>query len=187
MLSVVTIVAIATFRMQPVYVATARVEIDRENSNILPFQGTDAYDLMMDTDNYIETQAKILTSETLALQTIRNNGLSARPEYSAPGRTIGSDGHREPCEPETATGTWRVSGKLKREARAEQSIDGCQLRIDGPATGGANRKRAPARRMCNEISKASLIRRRELRTWLQDQLDELKTQSTEFGRCAHRL
>src|SRR6476660_6651223 len=53
-LSVVTIVAIATFRMQPVYVATARIEIDRENSNILPFQGVDSYDLMIDTDNYIE-------------------------------------------------------------------------------------------------------------------------------------
>src|ERR1700752_1755233 len=44
MLAVVTIVTIATFRMQPVYVATARVEIDRENSNYLPFQGADSYD-----------------------------------------------------------------------------------------------------------------------------------------------
>jgi len=83
MLAVVTIVAIATFRMQPVYVATARVEIDRENANILPFQGTDSYDFMMDLENYIETQSKILTSETLALQTIRNNALSARPEFSS--------------------------------------------------------------------------------------------------------
>ena len=84
MLSVVTIVAIATFRMQPVYVATARVELDRENANVLPFQGSDSYDYMMDVENYIETQAKILTSETLALQTIRNNALSARPEFSSP-------------------------------------------------------------------------------------------------------
>src|SRR5712664_1178527 len=84
MLAVVTIVAIATFRMQPVYVATARVEIDRENANILPLQGTDSYDFIMDLDNYIETQSKILTSETLALQTIRNNGLSGRAEFSSP-------------------------------------------------------------------------------------------------------
>ena len=84
MLSVVTIVAIATFRMQPVYVATARIEIDRQNSNILPFQGVDSYDLMIDTDNYIETQSKILTSETMALETIRNSGLSALPQYSSP-------------------------------------------------------------------------------------------------------
>src|SRR5579863_8767283 len=85
MVAVVTIVAIATFRMRPVYVATARIEIDRENSNILPFQGTDSYDYMMDLENYIETQSKILTSETLGLLTIRNSGLSARPEFAAPG------------------------------------------------------------------------------------------------------
>src|SRR5712692_3939255 len=85
MLAVVTIVAISTFRMQPVYNATARIEIDRENANILPFPGADSYDYMMDLENYIETQSKILTSETLALQTIRNTGLSARPEFSSPG------------------------------------------------------------------------------------------------------
>jgi succinoglycan biosynthesis transport protein ExoP len=84
MLAVVTIVAIATFRMQPVYVATTRIEIDRENANILPFQGTDSYDFMADLENYIETQSKILTSETLALQTIRNNALAARPEFASP-------------------------------------------------------------------------------------------------------
>ena len=37
LMAVVTIVSIATFRMQPVYTATARIEIDRENSNFLPF------------------------------------------------------------------------------------------------------------------------------------------------------
>ena len=81
MLAVVTIVSIATFRMRPVYVATARIEIDRENANILPFPGADSYDYMVDSDNYIETQSQILTSETLALQTIRNNGLALHPEF----------------------------------------------------------------------------------------------------------
>src|SRR6266481_6815685 len=83
MLAVVTIVSIATFRMQPVYVATTRIELGRENANILPFQGTDSYDYMLDLENYIETQSKILTSETLALQTIRTAGLGARPEYAS--------------------------------------------------------------------------------------------------------
>ena len=80
MLAVVTLVSIATFRMQPVYVANAKIEIDRENTNVLPFPGADSYDYMMDLDNYIETQARILTSETLALQTIRNSGLAGSPE-----------------------------------------------------------------------------------------------------------
>ena len=82
MLAVVTIVSVATFRMHPIYIANAKLEIDRENSNILPFQGTDSYDYMMDMDNYIETQARILTSETLALQTIRNSGLASHPDFS---------------------------------------------------------------------------------------------------------
>src|ERR1700739_2301321 len=85
MLTVVTIVSIATFRMLPVYIAKATIQIDRENNNILPFQGADSYDSMMDLDNYIETQSKVLTSETLALQTIRNTGLAANPEFSAGG------------------------------------------------------------------------------------------------------
>jgi len=80
LLAVVTIVSIATFRMQPVYTAKARIEIDRENSNLLPFQGVDSYDYMMDLDNYIETQSRVLTSETLALQTIRNSGLIPHSE-----------------------------------------------------------------------------------------------------------
>ncbi len=82
MLTVVTIVSVATFRMHPVYIATAKMEIDKENSNILPFQGTDSYDYMMDMENYIETQSRILTSETMALQTIRNSGLAAHPDFS---------------------------------------------------------------------------------------------------------
>jgi capsular exopolysaccharide synthesis family protein len=83
LLAVVTIVSIATFRMRPVYVATSRIEIDRENSNILPFQGMDSYDYLMDLENYIETQSKILTSETLALQTIRNGGLAGHPDFAS--------------------------------------------------------------------------------------------------------
>src|SRR4029077_4136580 len=57
LLAVVTIVSVATFRMKPVYSASAKIEIDRENTNILPFQGADSYDFMMDLDNYIETQS----------------------------------------------------------------------------------------------------------------------------------
>src|SRR6516164_7719854 len=66
LLAVVTIVTVATVREKPVYVASATLEIDRENTNILPFPGID-YDYMADLDNYIDTQSRILASETLAL------------------------------------------------------------------------------------------------------------------------
>jgi succinoglycan biosynthesis transport protein ExoP len=83
MLAVMTITTIGTFRMQPVYVATSRIEIDRENSNILPFQGAESYDYVNDLDNYIETQSKILTSETMALQTIRSGVLSGQADFAS--------------------------------------------------------------------------------------------------------
>jgi capsular exopolysaccharide synthesis family protein len=81
LLAVVTLVSIGTFRQKPVYVATATLEIDRENTNILPFPGVESYDFMTDLDNYIDTQSRILASETLALQTIRILGLNADPEF----------------------------------------------------------------------------------------------------------
>jgi succinoglycan biosynthesis transport protein ExoP len=86
LLTVVTIVSIATFRMRPVYVATARIEVDRESQNILPFQGADPFAYMIDQENYIETQSKILTSETLALQTIRSTGLGGNRDFSPGGK-----------------------------------------------------------------------------------------------------
>src|SRR5271167_4343280 len=60
LLTVVTIVTIASFKMKPVYQASARVEIDRESQNNLPFQGENPYDEYMDMENYIETQTEIL-------------------------------------------------------------------------------------------------------------------------------
>ena len=82
LLAVVTFVTIATFRMKPIYVASAKLEIDRESTNILPFQGADSYEYEMDLDDYIETQSRVLTSETMALETIRNMNLAANPEFS---------------------------------------------------------------------------------------------------------
>src|ERR1700690_1790396 len=81
LLTVVTVVTIASFKMKPVYQAAARVEVDREQQNVVPFQGPSSYDEFMDMENYVETQAKILQSETLALQTIKAMDLGRYPEY----------------------------------------------------------------------------------------------------------
>jgi succinoglycan biosynthesis transport protein ExoP len=80
LLTAVTVVTIASFKMKPIFVATARVEVDRESQNILPFQDA-SYDEFADLENYIDTQVKILESETLALQTIKSMDLGHYPEY----------------------------------------------------------------------------------------------------------
>jgi len=81
LLTVVTVVTIASFKMKPVYVAAASLEVDRENHDVTGFQGTGAYDEYMDMEDYIETQSKILQSETLALQTIKSLDLSRYSEF----------------------------------------------------------------------------------------------------------
>jgi polysaccharide biosynthesis transport protein len=85
LLTVVTVVTIASFKMKPVYEAAARVEVDKESSqNTLPFQDASAYDEYVDTDTFLETQTKILESETLAFQTIKSMDLARYPEFGGP-------------------------------------------------------------------------------------------------------
>src|SRR5277367_6206498 len=75
LLTVVTVVTITSFKMKPVYQAAARVEVDKESQNTLQFQDASSYDESVDTDTYLETQTKILESETLAFQTIKSLNL----------------------------------------------------------------------------------------------------------------
>jgi len=81
LLTVVTVVTIASFKMKPVYVAMARVEVDKEAQNTVQFQDSNPYDEFEDMDSYLETQTKILQSETLSLQTIKSLDLGRYPEF----------------------------------------------------------------------------------------------------------
>jgi len=81
LVTVVTVVTIATFRMQPIYDATTRIQIDQENTNILPFSATDSYNMYQDMEAYIETQSKILTSQTLGAMTVKSLELDHNPAF----------------------------------------------------------------------------------------------------------
>src|SRR5215475_14976484 len=68
------VVAIVSFRMTPIYKATARVEIEPETPQLQassdPYQRADADDV------FLQTQVQILKSDNLALQTIQQLGLA---------------------------------------------------------------------------------------------------------------
>ena len=98
LVTVVTIVTIASFKMKPVYVASARVEVDPESENPLPFQD-DALEQYVDLDNYIETQTTIIRSETLAMDTIRSLDLPRYPEFGGDPKALVNAGpnQREPA------------------------------------------------------------------------------------------
>ena len=185
LLTVVTIVSIATFRMQPVYVATARIEIDRENSNILPFQGQDSYDYMVDLDNYIETQSKILTSETLALQTIRSAGLAGDPEFNsaAPSEAVASGSlanQRRPPELGAFLGSLGVK-RVPNSRLLDVSFESTDPQLAARLVNAhiENYIQSNFRSKYDATTRAS--------TWLADQLSELKVkvEKSENDRLAY--
>src|SRR5579859_6620991 len=186
LLAVVTIVSIATFRMQPVYSTTARVEIDRENSNVLPFQGADSFDYVMDADNYIETESKILTSETLALQTIRSTGLASHPEYASgdgPSEAIASGSlanHKRPPELAAFLGSLsvkRVPNSRLLDVTFESTDPQLAARVVNAHIENFREENFKSRYQA--IAQAS--------SWLADQLDELKVkvQKSEDARLEY--
>jgi succinoglycan biosynthesis transport protein ExoP len=182
-LAVVTIVSIATFRMQPVYIATTRIEIDRENANILPFQGTDSYDVMMDLENYIETQSKILTSETLALQTIRIVGFTGAPGTTDPSQAVltGSLANQQ-RPPELAGFLGSLSVKRVPNSRL--------LDVSFEATNAlqaAQMVNAHIKNYIDQNRRSHYQSTTEATTWLTDQLDELrvKVKNSEDARLEY--
>ncbi len=88
LLTVVTVVTIASFKTKPEYEAAARVEVDKEAQNLQPFPDSNAFGEYEDSETYIETQTKILQSETLALMTIRTMDLGRYPEFGGTPNSI---------------------------------------------------------------------------------------------------
>src|SRR5215813_8460995 len=184
LLAVVTIVSIATFRMQPIYTATARIEIDRENSNFLPFQA-DSYDYMTDLDNYIETQSKVLTSETLALQTIRNSGLI--PHSDIPGAPV-SDAitsgslanHRRPPELGAFLGSLAVR-RVPQSRLLDISFESVNPDL------AAQILNAHISNFMDQNFRSKYDATARATAWLTDQLSELKVkvQNSEDARLAY--
>ena len=79
LLTVATVTAIHTFKQVPIYRATVRIQIDRENPNILSFQ--DVYSIDSVTDDALQTQYEILEARSLARRVIEDLRLIDHPEF----------------------------------------------------------------------------------------------------------
>jgi capsular exopolysaccharide synthesis family protein len=79
-LILVILVAIVSFKMQPVYKAVARVEVEAEPPEIQSLN--DLYRSTPSDDAFLQTQVNVLESDTLAWQTIQQLGLAQKPELS---------------------------------------------------------------------------------------------------------
>jgi polysaccharide biosynthesis transport protein len=75
-----SVVAIASLRMTPVYEANGTIEINKPDAS-LNFQNSATFSLDYFDPTELETELKILQSDLLALQVIRELNLDRRPEF----------------------------------------------------------------------------------------------------------
>jgi exopolysaccharide transport family protein len=105
--TIVAITTIYTLRQTPIYQASASIQIDKENPNILSFK--DIYQIETATDDTLRTQFEVLKSRTLARRVIDELKLDKNEEFQpgAPG-AVGSAlayvralfSHSSPKEPD---------------------------------------------------------------------------------------
>jgi polysaccharide biosynthesis transport protein len=79
---VATLVALITFRLRPVYRATARLEIEAATPEIR--QLSDLFENMPADDMFLQTQVNVLESDNLAWQTIEQLHLGENPAFAGP-------------------------------------------------------------------------------------------------------
>jgi polysaccharide biosynthesis transport protein len=84
LLAVLTLVVIYTVREKPVYQAISMLEIEQENPNLITVQ--QLFQLQGVSDDYLNTQYKILKSDSLARQVIDKLHLDQVEEFNPPKR-----------------------------------------------------------------------------------------------------
>ena len=189
LLTVVTVVSITTFRTQPVYEAVARVEVDRELPMFLPSQGGASADaLFWDIDNYIQTQSKILQSETIALRTIdslnlahsRDFGFAPSPDKARAG--AGSDASQK--EKLAVLGTFL--GRLSVKRIPESHLLEVKFEAHDPKL-AAEIVNAHIQNFVEFGYRTRFEATTKVSNWLAQQLDELKikVEKSEDARLAY--
>ncbi len=84
LVAIFSVVAIASLRMTKIYEASGTIEINKPDAS-LNFQNSATFSLDYYDPTELETEIKILQSDLLALQVIRELNLDRRPEFGAAG------------------------------------------------------------------------------------------------------
>ena len=91
-----TLVAIVSFKTQPVYEATARVEVEAETQQIQSLN--DLYRSVPTDDAFLQTQVNVLKSENLAWRTIQQLGLGEKAGFAP----VGGGGEHPSADSQTS-------------------------------------------------------------------------------------
>src|SRR6266849_4131246 len=84
--TIFSVVAIASIKMTPVYEASGSIAINRPDSGLVNFSNSPSFNVDYYDPTELETEVKILQSDLLALQVVKELGLDRRPEFG--GKTL---------------------------------------------------------------------------------------------------
>jgi capsular exopolysaccharide synthesis family protein len=186
LLTIVSIVTIATFRMQPIYEATARVEIDRENNNAIRFSDSESYDMFEDLEDYITTQSKILTSETLAMRTVKSMGLDKLPQFGGNGKALKLEPAGSDAALQRPAALGAFLGRLSVKRVPNSRLLDVSFESTDPSL-AAHVVNAHLNNFIEENFRSRYEAANQASTWLAGQLNEMKikVENSEDARLAY--
>src|SRR5580693_51014 len=81
LITIFSIVAIASLKMTPIYEASGSIEINKPDSGLVNFSNSPTFNVDYYDPTELETEVMILKSDLLALQVVKELGLDRRPEF----------------------------------------------------------------------------------------------------------
>src|SRR5580693_5940395 len=82
LITIFSIVAIASLKMTPIYEASGSIEINKPDSGLVNFSNSHTFNVDYYDPSELETEVMILQSDLLALQVVKELALDRRPEFS---------------------------------------------------------------------------------------------------------
>src|SRR5216684_4942051 len=79
--TIFSVVAIASLKMTPVYEASGSIAINKPDSGLVNFNNSPTFNLDYFDPTELDTEVKILQSDLLALQVVKELALDRRPEF----------------------------------------------------------------------------------------------------------
>lgn len=165
-----TLVAVVSFKMQPVYEARSRVEVENETPEVQSLN--DLYRSTPTDEEFLETQVNVLKSDNLAWQTLSELSLGHQPTFTpkAPGSpAAGAD----PPSGERAEAIRRFEKNLHVELMRNSRM----LEVDFDSPDPQLGARVVNSLVANYIEynfRKKYDATRQASGWMEQQLDELK-------------
>ena len=165
-----TLVAIVSFKMKPIYQATARVSVEAEPPNMQTINNL--YQSLPTDPAFLQTQVNVLKSDNLAWQTIQQFGLGENAEFnpiSQPSKAAPSDSPTVIQDRLIRTFRSHLRVELMRDSRV------LEVSFESVAPGLAARV---ANSLIANYAEYNFRTRydatRQASGWMEQQLDELK-------------